>query len=348
MKYRSIPRTDLEVSLIGLGTMTWGEQNTEAEGHEQMDYAIGEGVNLFDVAEMYPVPPRAETCHETERIIGTWFASRPGAREKVILATKVVGPGPHVSHIRGGEARLDRVNIEAAVEGSLRRLQTDHIDLYQLHWPDRPVPIFGGRDYEEPEPPVDSVPIEETLAVLHDLQAAGKVRYFGLSNETSWGAMKFLQIAEARGLPRIATIQNSYNLINRTFDGGLSEICHREEVRLLAYSPLAFGRLSGKYRGGARPEGARCTLWERFARYNGENADAAIEAYCDIATGAGLDPAQMALAWINQRPHVASNLIGATTMDQLRSNIASIDLTLSPDVLSAIEAVHRRIPNPCP
>jgi aryl-alcohol dehydrogenase-like predicted oxidoreductase len=184
--------------------------------------------------------------------------------------------------------------------------------------------------------------------VLRDLRDAGKVRHFGLSNETSWGAMKFLQIAEALGLPRVATIQNSYNLINRTFDGGLSEICHREEVRLLAYSPLAFGRLSGKYRNGARPVGARCTLWERFARYNGENADAAIDAYCHIASEAGLDPAQMALAWINQRQHVASNLVGATTMAQLRSNIASVDLTLEPDVLSAIEAVHRRIPNPCP
>ncbi|MCB1077222.1 MAG: NADP(H)-dependent aldo-keto reductase [Verrucomicrobiae bacterium] len=348
MKYRSIPRTDLEVSLIGLGTMTWGEQNTEAEGHEQMDYALEQGINLFDVAEMYPVPPRAETCHETERIMGTWFASRPGAREKVILATKVVGPGPHVTHVRGPEACLDRANIEAAIEGSLRRLQTDHIDLYQLHWPDRPVPLFGKRDYVEPDPPVVTTPIEDTLAVLQDLKDAGKVRYFGLSNETPWGTMKFLHLAETKGLPRMVTIQNSYNLLNRTFDGGLSEVCHREDVRLLAYSPLAFGRLSGKYLNGARPEGARCTLWERFARYSGENADAATGEYCRIAREAGLDPAQMALAWINQRPHVASNLIGATTMEQLRSNIASVDVTLDQEVLDAIESVHRRIPNPCP
>ena len=347
MKYRSLPRTDLEVSLIGLGTMTWGEQNTEAEGHEQMDYAVEQGINLFDVAEMYPVPPRAETCHETERIIGTWFASRPGAREKVVLATKVVGPGPHVNHIRDGDTRLNRKNIEEAIEVSLRRLQTDHIDLYQLHWPDRPVPIFGGRDFVEPESH-DWTPIEETLSVLQDLKDSGKVRYFGLSNETPWGTMKFLQIAEQEGLPRIVTIQNSYSLINRCFDGGLSEICHREDVRLLAYSPLAFGRLSGKYRHGQRPDGARCTLWERFARYNGPNADAAIEEYCLIAEEAGLDPAQMALAWINQRPHVGSNLIGATTMAQLESNIASVDLELSQDVLAAIDAVHHRIPNPCP
>ncbi len=347
MKYRPLPRTDLEVSLIGLGTMTWGEQNTEAEGHEQMDFAVEQGVNLFDVAEMYPVPPKAETCHETERIIGTWFASRPGARERVILATKVVGPGPHVNHIRDGDTRLDRRNIEAAIEGSLRRLQTDHVDLYQLHWPDRPVPLFGGRDFVEPESH-DWTPIEETLAVLQDLKDAGKVRHFGLSNETPWGTMKFLQVAEQRGLPRMVTIQNSYNLLNRCFDGGLSEVCHREDVRLLAYSPLAFGRLSGKYRHGNRPEGARCTLWERFARYNGPNADAAIEEYCGIAEEAGLDPAQMALAWINSRPHVGSNLVGATTMAQLKANIASVDLELPADLLSAIDAVHGRFPNPCP
>ncbi|MCB1087297.1 MAG: aldo/keto reductase, partial [Verrucomicrobiae bacterium] len=203
-------------------------------------------------------------------------------------------------------------------------------------------------DYVEPDPPVVTTPIEDTLAVLQDLKDAGKVRYFGLSNETPWGTMKFLHLAETKGLPRMVTIQNSYNLLNRTFDGGLSEVCHREDVRLLAYSPLAFGRLSGKYLNGARPEGARCTLWERFARYSGENADAAIGEYCRIAKEAGLDPAQMALAWINQRPHVASNLIGATTMEQLRSNIASVDVTLDQGVLDAIESVHRRIPNPCP
>ena len=346
MKYRTLPRTDLDVSLIGLGTMTWGEQNTEAEGHEQMDYALERGINLFDVAEMYPVPPRPETCHETERVMGTWFASRPGARDKVILATKVVGPGPHVTHVRP-DARLDRKNIEAAIEGSLKRLQTDRIDLYQLHWPDRKVPLFGKRDYVEPE--IDeSTPIEETLEVLQDLKEAGKVRHFGLSNETPWGTMKFLQLAEQRELPRMVTIQNSYNLLNRCFDGGLSEICHREGLRLLAYSPLAFGRLSGKYRNGARPEGARCTLWERFARYSGANADAAIEEYCRIAEESGLDPAQMALAWINSRPHVASNLIGATKREQLKANIDSVEIELSSDVMSAIEEVHRRYPNPCP
>ena len=345
MKYREIPHTDLKVSLIGLGTMTWGEQNTEAEGHEQMDYALDAGVNLFDVAEMYPVPPRPETCHETERIIGTWF-KKTGNRDKVTLATKVTGPGPHVLHIRNG-GPLNRKNIESALEGSLRRLQTDYIDLYQLHWPDRPVPIFGGRDYSHPAQD-DSVPLEETLSVLADLQKAGKIRYAGLSNETPWGTMKYLQLAETKGLPRMVTIQNSYNLINRCFDGGLSEICYREGIRLLAYSPLAFGKLSGKYLNGATPEKARITLWERFARYNGPNSDAAIAEYVRIAGEAGLDPAQMALAWINSRQHVASNLIGATTMEQLKSNIESVDLELSGEIRKAIDTVHSRYPNPCP
>lgn len=346
MIYRDIPHSDLRVSLIGLGTMTWGEQNSEVEGHEQMDYALEQGVNFFDTAEMYPVPPRAETCHETERIIGSWFAER-GTRDQVLLATKVVGPGPHVDHIRDG-GRLDRKHIETALEGSLQRLRTDRVDLYQLHWPQRPVPIFGGRDYEPPPEDADLVPLEETLSVLADLQRAGKIRYVGLSNETPWGAMKCLQLAEAKGLPRMVTIQNSYNLLNRCFDGGLSEICHEEGLRLLPYSPLAFGKLSGKYLDGARPEGARVTRWERFARYSGANSDKAVAEYVRVAREAGLDPAQMALAWINGRPHVASNLIGATTMEQLRDNIASVDLDLAPEVLAAIDEVHRRWPNPCP
>lgn len=345
MKYREIPHTGLSVSLIGLGTMTWGEQNNEGEGHEQMDYALERGVNFFDTAEMYPVPPRPETCHETERIIGTWFASR-GTRERVILATKAVGPGPHVTHVRDGN-RHDRKNLTAALEGSLRRLQTDYIDLYQLHWPDRPVPLFGTRDYSPPESD-ETIPIEETLAVLADFVKEGKVRHIGLSNETPWGTMRFLELARSGSLPRVVTIQNSYNLLNRTFDAGLSEICHEEGLRLLAYSPLAFGRLSGKYRNGNRPAGARLSIWERFARYNGANSDAAIEEYARIAAEAGLDLAQMSLAWINGRFHVASNLIGATTIAQLKSNIDSVDVELSGDVLAAIEAVHRRIPNPCP
>lgn len=347
MDYRKIPRSDLNVSVICLGTMTWGEQNTEAEGHEQMDYALEHGVNFFDTAEMYPVPPMAETCHRTEEIIGTWFASRKN-RDKVILANKAAGPGDHVSHIRGGTVRLNRKHLMEALEGSLRRLKTDYLDLYQLHWPERTVPIFGGRDYSAPKGEDESLPIEETLEVLEEIRQSGKVRYFGLSNETSWGTMKYIRVAEDKGHPRILTIQNSYSLLNRTFDGGLSEICHEEEVRLLAYSPLAFGRLSGKYLNGAQPEGARCTLWNRFARYNGPNSDAAVAEYVSIAKAVGLDPAQMALAWINERPHVAANIIGATTMDQLRDNIASIDVKLDGEVKRQIEKVHHRFPNPCP
>jgi aryl-alcohol dehydrogenase-like predicted oxidoreductase len=248
--------------------------------------------------------------------------------------------------VRDGN-RHDRKNLTAALEGSLRRLQTDYIDLYQLHWPDRPVPLFGTRDYSPPEPG-ETIPIEETLAVLADFVKEGKVRHIGLSNETPWGTMRFLELARSGSLPRVVTIQNSYNLLNRTFDAGLSEICHEEGLRLLAYSPLAFGRLSGKYRNGNRPAGARLSIWERFARYNGANSDAAIEEYARIAAEAGLDLAQMSIAWINGRFHVASNLIGATTMAQLKSNIDSVDVELSGDVLAAIEAVHRRIPNPCP
>lgn len=344
MELRPIPHTDLSVSVIGLGTMTWGEQNTEAEGHGQMDVAVEAGVNLFDTAEMYPVPPRAETCHETERIIGTWFASR-GARDRIVLATKAAGPGSHVAHVRGGP-RLDRANLEAALEGSLRRLRTDYIDLYQLHWPERPVPLWGERDYHHPERD-DSVPIEETLAALAALQATGKVRHFGLSNETAWGAMTFLRVAAEKGHPRVITIQNSYSLLNRTFDNALAEVCLREGLRSLPYSPLAFGKLSGKYLGGAKPEGARLTRWERFSRYHKPHADEAIAAYVEIAREAGLDPAQMALAWVNAQPHVASNLIGATTLEQLRTNLGSAGLRLSADVLAAIEAVHQGCPNPC-
>lgn len=347
MEYRKIPRSELDVSVICLGTMTWGEQNSEAEGHGQMDYALEQGVNFFDTAEMYPVPPVAETCHRTETIIGNWFEARKN-RDKVILASKAVGPGPHITHIRGGTVRLNREHLMQALEGSLKRLKTDYLDLYQLHWPDRPVPLFGRRDYSEPEGEVETVPIEETLEVLEEIRESGKVRYFGLSNETPWGTMKFIQTAEQKGYPRMITIQNSYNLLNRTFDSGLSEVCHREDLRLLAYSPLAFGRLSGKYLGGEQPEGARCTLWKRFARYSGPNSDAAVAEYVAIAREAGLDPAQMALAWINQRPHVAANIIGATTMEQLRDNIASIDVELDDGVRSQIDKVHRQYPNPCP
>jgi len=346
MLYRKLPRTDLEVSLIGLGTMTWGEQNSQEEAFEQMDYALEQGVTLFDTAEMYPVPSRAETYGRTESIIGAWLESR-GNRDKIVLATKVAGPSVHAKHIREGQSRLNRNNIEVALDASLRRLRTDRIDLYQLHWPDRAVPLFGSRDYSPPGRD-ESVPIEETLEALEAIHDTGRVRYFGLSNETPWGAMRFLRLAEERGWPRMATIQNAYNLLNRTFDSGLSEVCHHEDLRLLAYSPLGFGTLSGKYLDGARPDGARITRWNRFSRYQGPNAEAAIADYVKIANEAGLEPAQMALAFVNGRSSVASNLIGATTMQQLRDNIASVDLQLPGEVRRRIDRVHSRYPNPCP
>ncbi len=345
MKYNNVPHSDLRVSVIGLGTMTWGQQNTETEAQEQMDYALEQGVNLFDTAEMYPIPTRRETCHETERIIGNWLASR-GTRDRVILATKAAGPPPHIDHIREDNC-FDRKNLTLALEGSLKRLRTDHIDLYQLHWPDRKVPLFGRRDFE-PDAADHSVPIEETLAVLADFVKEGKVRYLGISNETPWGAMRFIELARDGELPQVVTIQNSYNLLNRTFDTGLSEICHREGLRLLAYSPLAFGRLTGKYRHGTLPLDSRLALFPQYKRYSRGNSDEAVECYAKIAEDAGLDFAQMSLAWINQQGHVASNLVGATQMDQLRSNIASAELVLSPEVVTAIEEVHRQIPNPCP
>ncbi len=346
MQYRRLGRTDLEVSVICLGTMTWGQQNTEAEAHEQLDYAWSRGVNFLDAAEMYPVPARAETTGRTEACIGTWLASRRN-RDKVILATKVAGPLAHMHWIRGGKARLDRGNIEAAVEASLKRLQTDYIDLYQLHWPDRPTNYFGQLGYVH-DPATDWTPIEETLEVLNDLIRAGKIRHYGLSNETPWGTMKFLHLAESRGWPRPVSVQNPYSLLNRSYEVGMAEISIREDCGLLAYSPLAFGVLSGKYLGGEWPEKARLTLFEQFDRYSGTQAGKAAEAYVRLARECGLSPAKMALAFVNSRDFVTSNIIGATTLEQLAENIDSIDLRLDADVLRRIEEIHTLYPNPAP
>jgi aryl-alcohol dehydrogenase-like predicted oxidoreductase len=347
MEYRSLGRTGLKVSVIGLGTMTFGEQNTEAEGHQQLDYALDQGVNLIDAAEIYSVPPRPETCGSTERIIGSWFR-KSGRRDKVILATKVAGPGAvlGVKHLRGGDNRLDRANIFAAVDASLARLQTDYIDLYQLHWPSRPANFFGKLGYQHQEEDV-SVSIEETLDALGELVRAGKVRHVGLSNETPWGVHRYLQLADA-GRERVASIQNPYSLLNRTFEIGLAEMAIREEVGLLAYSPLAFGVLSGKFLNGARPPEARMVRWSRFSRYSNEQAERATEAYAAVAAAQGLDMAQMSLAFVRQQRFVTSLLIGATTLAQLQTNIASASVTLRPEVMQALEAVHRLQPNPCP
>lgn len=350
MEYRKLGDSGIDVSLIGLGTMTWGEQNTEAEAHEQLAYAVAQGVNLVDAAEMYPVPPRPETQGRTEEYIGTWLAKTPGAREKIVLATKIAGPArqPHnPRHIRGEANQFDRENLVAAVESSLRRLRTDRIDLYQLHWPDRSTMTFGRSNYPWIDDPY-TVPIEETLSVLADLVKAGKIRHVGLSNETPWGVAQFLRAAEKLGLPRVVSIQNPYSLVNRNFESGLSEFSHHEGIGLLAYSPLAFGWLSGKYEGGARPAGARITLFERFQRYSKPESVAAISRYVALAKKHGLTPVQLALAFVNSRPFTTSNIIGATSMTQLRENIESVNVTLSDEVLAEIDALHQMQPNPAP
>lgn len=343
MQTRPLGDTGIEVSRLCLGTMTFGEQNSEAEAHEQLERAVAFGINFIDTAEMYPVPPRAETQGRTESYIGSWLKRR-GSRDDVIIATKAAGPG--LEHIRGGP-RLTRAHLHQAIDESLERLQTDYVDLYQLHWPERKANFFGKLGYVHDQEE-DATPLEETLAALKELVDAGKVRAIGLSNDTPWGVMRALHLAESQGLPRVASVQNPYNLLNRSFEVGLAEIAHRERVGLLAYSPLAFGMLSGKYLDGARPEGARLTLFERFQRYTNPQAQAATAEYVRIAQEAGLDPAQMALAFVNSRPFLTSNIIGATSMAQLESNLASESLRLDDEVLEAIEDVHRRHSNPAP
>jgi aryl-alcohol dehydrogenase-like predicted oxidoreductase len=345
MEYRQLGRTDLRVSALCLGTMNWGEQNSEAEGHAQIERAKACGINFMDTAEMYPVPPRAETYSRTEQIIGSYFRQR-GDRADWILASKIAGPGNGIGHIRGGQLKFDRANIVAALDASLKRLQTDWIDLYQLHWPERPTNFFGQLGYQHQE--ADFTPLEETLQVLDEQVKAGKIRHIGLSNETPWGTMKFLHLAESRGWPRAVSIQNPYNLLNRSFEVGLAEVAMREQCGLLAYSPLAFGMLSGKYEGGARPAGARISLFSRFTRYTNPQSEAACSRYVALARAHGLDPAQMALAFVTAQPFVTSNIIGATSLAQLDSNLASAELRLSEDVLAGIEAIHKAQPNPAP
>jgi aryl-alcohol dehydrogenase-like predicted oxidoreductase len=345
MEYRQLGRSDIEVSAIALGTMTWGQQNTEAEAHEQMDYALDRGINFFDAAEMYPVPPRAETYGRTEEYIGTWFQQK-GQRDKVVLATKAISRGTF-DYIRGGPT-LSRNHIKQACEASLRRLQTDYIDLYQLHWPDRSTNFFGKLGFQGVDASEEAVSIAESLSALDELVREGKIRRIGISNETPWGVAEYLRLSAQEGLPRIDSIQNPYNLLNRSFEVGLAEFSCRESVGLLAYSPLAFGMLAGKYLDGKQPEGARLTLFERFQRYNNPEGFAATKAYVQVAQDHGLDPAQMALAYVTSRQFVSSNIIGATTMEQLKSNIDSEGLVLSEQVLADIEAVHQRQPSPCP
>ncbi|MBY0449672.1 MAG: NADP(H)-dependent aldo-keto reductase [Cyanobacteria bacterium] len=347
MQMNPLGKTEISVSVIGLGTMTWGEQNTEAEAHAQLDLAFSLGVNLIDAAELYPVPARAETTGRTEEYIGTWLKARQN-REHVILATKVIGASERLTWIRGGKSCLDKTNIHLAVDASLKRLQTDYIDLYQVHWPDRETNCFGQLGYKH-DPNDTSVDILETLSALSELVQAGKIRHIGLSNETPWGVMQYLNLAQPGALPRVVSIQNPYNLLNRTFEVGLAEMAIKEHCGLLAYSPLAFGALSGKYIDGARPPQSRLGIFgDYFGRYMSEPAVQATRQYVDIAKQAGLSPAQMALAFINQQRFLTSNLIGATTLEQLKENIGSAEIVLSADTLKAIEQVHLACSNPCP
>ncbi len=347
MEYRRLGHTDLKVSLICLGTMTWGEQNTLQEACAQLDMATEAGVNFIDTAEIYPVPTHASTYGETERLLGHWLARATRPREQLIIATKAASQADWLPYVRGGNPRLNRRHLEAALDASLKRLQTDYIDLYQLHWPERQTNFFGKLGYEYPESE-QAIPIEETLQALDELVRAGKIRHIGLSNETPWGIMRFLHLAEQRGWPRVVSVQNPYNLLNRSFEIGCAEISHREQCGLLAYSPLAFGVLSGKYLHNRPPANSRLSLYQRFTRYSNPQAQAATEAYVRLAREHGLDPAQMALAFVNSRPFITSTIIGATSLEQLRSNLASVELRLSEEVLAGIDAIHTRHPNPSP
>ena len=349
MRYRKLGITDLNVSVICLGTMTFGEQNTQQEGFDQMDYALEKGVNFFDTAELYAVMPRKETYGKTEEIIGNWFKEKKN-RDKITLASKIASKSDGLDWIRNGSESLgfDKKNMNAAIDASLKRLKTDYIDLYQLHWPERKVPRFGELDYKYDANDNTWTTIEEVLYNLNELVKVGKIRYAGLSNETPWGMMKFLEVAKEKKLPRMMSVQNVYSLVNRVFDISHSEVSMAENFGLLAYSPLAGGRLSGKYIGGSNPKNARYTLWpRRFSRHHTKRGEIAIEKYVDIANKYGIAPSTFANAFVNDRPFVTSNIIGATTMDQLKENIDSIDLTLSKEILDEIEDVHLSNPNPC-
>lgn len=345
MKYTILPHTDIKVSKICLGTMTWGNQNTEAEGHAQMELAFERGVNFFDTAELYPVPATAETYAETERIIGNWFR-KSGNRDNIVLATKIAGPGDYTAHIRTNGFSKEALND--AVNNSLKRLQTDYIDLYQLHWPERNTNTFGVRDYSHNESDKWSDNFNEVLHSLNGIIESGKIRQVGISNEKAWGTMRYIEESRNRNLPRMLTIQNAYSLLNRVFEGDMAEIAIREQIGLLAYSPMAFGVLSGKYIKGKAADNSRLKLFPRFARYSSEQSTEATKHYLKIAEDNNMSLAQMSLAFVNQQPFVTSNIIGATSISQLEENLNSIKFDLNEEVLNAINLVHAKNPNPAP
>jgi aryl-alcohol dehydrogenase-like predicted oxidoreductase len=344
MEFRQLGGSDLHVSALSLGTMTFGEQNSEADAHAQLDLAVSRGVNLIDAAEMYPVPPRAETQGRTESFIGSWLKHQ--RRDSLIVATKIAGPSRGFAWIRNSP-RIDRQNLEAAIDSSLKRLQTDYVDLYQIHWPDRYVPMFGATSYDIAQQR-DTVPIAEQLQALADLVKAGKIRHIGLSNETPWGVTEFARCAERMDLPKIISVQNAYHLLNRSFETGLAEVCHHLDVGLLAYSPLAFGWLTGKYVDDPNAKG-RITLFPGFGqRYAKPNVPVASKEYMRIARQAGLTPATMALAFVRTRWFTSSTIVGATNLGQLKENLDSAEVVLSAEVLEKIEAVNKLYPNPAP
>ena len=346
MNYKKLGSTDVDVSTICLGTMTWGEQNSKADGFEQMDYAIDNGVNFWDTAEIYAIPMREETYGETENIIGEWF-KKTKKRDKVILATKVSGPTSK-EYIRGGGCSYDKKSMSEALEKSLKRMQTDYIDLYQLHWPERNTNFFGKQGYEHDSNEKNWIAFEEILENLKKFVDAGKIRYVGLSNETAWGLAICLELSKLKNLPKMMAVQNPYNLLNRTYEVGLAEISVREQSGLLAYSPLAFGYLTGKYRNNNMPKGSRIDLFKDFTRYNNENSIKAIEEYYKISQKFNLDFAQMSIKFCEIQPFVTSVIIGATTMQQLKTNVESVNVKLNNEIINEINEVQKIYPNPCP
>ncbi len=345
MKYNNIPHTEIKVSKICLGTMTWGNQNSEKEAFEQLDFSIDSGVNFIDTAELYPVPAEAKTSGRTSEIIGKWLRQKKN-RDKLVIATKIAGPGDYTKHIRTGG--FSSKSIEDAINKSLKRLQTDYIDLYQLHWPERSTNFFGIRDYKHNYKEKWNDNFNEILNSLDGFVKQGKIRNIGISNEKSWGAMRYIEESNKCNLPRVVTIQNAYSLLNRPFEGDLAEISIREGLGLLAYSPLGFGVLTGKYINGTASDNARLKLFPRFSRYSSAEATNATKEYLKIALENQLSLTQMSLAFVNQQPFVTSNIIGATNLNQLEENISSIEVTLSEEVLSKINEVHSKIPNPSP